>query len=262
MRGHVPRAVPTFIAAVAAVLAAVAPIATASAAAPGGLSINPALLERVARTGPVGAVTVRNTTSSSMRVTVRARPWRQPRSGVVAPDTRRTLARQLRVSPATFTLPAGQRRTVSVRLLRTPPRYSLYGSLEVIGTPPAARRAIRPRYRLIAGVRLNPPAARRVLRVRSGQVRSNGRRTVVALRNAGNTVMPVTGSVRIVGGTGTVRTTIAPARILPGATVDVNLRSGRLLGGRYRATITLRQGGRAIVSTRRSFTVPRAPTRR
>lgn len=241
--------------AITGLLFVAAAIVTTSAFAAGSLSISPAILETVAKPGRVGAVTVANTTSAPMRVTVRTRPWRQARSGVVTPDGRRTLSRQVRVSPASFTLPAGQRRAIDVRLLRAPAGGSLYGSVEIIGTPPAAKRGIRTRSRLIAGLRLNPLAAQRVLRVQVGRIRAGGRSALMAVRNAGNTVTPLTGSVRISGGSGTLRTTIAEARILPGATVDLSLRSGRLLAGRYTATVTLRQAGRRVASVKRRFTV-------
>ena len=246
---HTTRAVAAFF--------AVALVAAVSAAAAGGLSISPAVLETVAKAGRVGSVTVANTTSKPMRVTVRARPWRQPRSGIVAPDGRRTLGRQVRVSPSSLTLAAGQRRAVIVSLPNEPARGSLYGSLEIIGTPQGAAgvKAIRTRYRLIAGLRLNPPIAKRVFKVQVGRIRATGKGALMTLRNSGNTVTPVAGAVRIVGGAGTVRTTIAEARILPGATVDVSLRSRTLLGGRYVATVTLRQGSTSVASVKRSFTV-------
>jgi hypothetical protein len=115
--------------------------------------------------------------------------------------------------------------------------------------------AIRTRYRLVTALRLDPAAARRVLKVQVGRLRASGKTVLMALRNSGNTVMPITGSVRITGGAGTVRTTLAEARILPGATVDVSLRSGKLLAGRYVADMTLRQGGRSVATAKRAFRV-------
>jgi P pilus assembly chaperone PapD len=241
-------------AAIVLALASVATAATASAA--GGLGISPAIVEAVAAPGHAGIVTVSNTTSVAMRVTVRARPWIQPRSGIATPDRRHTLGR-VRVGPPSFTLPAGQRRAIDVSLLRAPAGGSLYGNLEIVGAPQGAppRGAIRTRYRLIAALRLDPAAAKRLLKVQVGRLRARGTTVLMALRNSGNTVMPITGSVRITGGAGTVRTTLAEARILPGATVDVSLRSGKLLAGRYVADMTLRQGGRSVATAKRVFRV-------
>ena len=229
--------------------------ATASATAAGGLSISPSVLETTAEPGRVGAITIANTSSMPMLVSVRAHPWRQPRSGVAVSDVRRSLG-GVRLNASSFRLAAGARRAIGVSLLRTPPGGSLYGNLEVVGTPQGPRPAngIRTRYRLIGALRLNPPAAARVLRVEIGRIKQRGRTAVVAVHNAGNSVTPVAGSIRIVGGAGVVRTTIAEARILPGKTVDVSLRSGRLQAGRYVADVTLRQGRTNVGKVKRRFT--------
>lgn len=245
----------TATALVAVALVALAVAATVGAA--GGLSIEPAVLERVAATGRAGDVTVANRSARPVRVTVRTRPWRQARNGTVVADTSRTLASRVRATPASFTLAPGQRRAIAVSLRRRPPGNSLYGALEVVGTPQGAvpRGAIRTRYRLIGALRLNPPVARHVLKVRVVRVRSSGRRILVTLRNDGNTASPISGSAVLTGGAGTQRTSVPATRILPGRTVDVSLRAAKPVPGRYTATITLRQGGRTVANVRRALRV-------
>src|SRR3954451_18594993 len=63
-----------------------------SAAARGGLSLSPALIERTAAPGAGGTVTVANHSGEKLDVTVAARPWRQSLDGSVRPDRRRTLS--------------------------------------------------------------------------------------------------------------------------------------------------------------------------
>ncbi len=240
--------------AIVAVLITCGATAAASTNAAGGLSIAPAFLEHEARQGPVGEIRVANGSAKALTVTVRARPWIQERGGGVRPDGRRTLA-QVRLGATTFTLAPGEARKVSATLPARPGSGSLYGAIDVIGTPQGARprNGILARYRLLGGLRLNPAAAQRRLRVRVGAPRGDRGGVVVPVRNTGNTVEPLTGSARIVGATGTLRATIAAQRILPGGLVEVRLRRGRLQAGRYTAAVTLRQGGRQVAKVTRSF---------
>jgi hypothetical protein len=242
------------VTAVAAVMIASGATAVASTTAAGGLSIAPAFLEHEAQPGSVGEIRVANGSAKALAVAVRARPWIQERGGAVAPDGRRTLP-QVRLGATTFTLAPGEARSVSATLLSRPGSGSLYGAIDVIGTPQGARprNGILARYRLLGGLRLNPAAAQRRLRVRVGVPRADAKGVVVPVRNIGNTVEPLTGSTRIVGATGTLRATIGAQRILPGGLVDVRVRRGRLQGGRYTAAVTLRQGGRQVAKVTRTF---------
>ncbi|HEX5926965.1 MAG TPA: hypothetical protein VFY45_24280 [Baekduia sp.] len=247
---------PIHITAIAAVLIVSGATAAASTTAAGGLSIAPAFLEHEAQPGSVGQIRVANGSAKALTVTVRARPWIQERGGAVRPDGRRTLG-QVRLSATTFTLAPGEARTVSATLLSRPAFGSLYGTIDVLGTPQGARprNGILARYRLLGGLRLNPSAAQRRLRVRVGAPRIDTKGVVVPVRNTGNTVEPLTGSTRILGATGTLRGTIASQRILPGGLVDVGLRRGRLQAGRYTAAVTVRQGGRQVAKVTRTFRV-------
>lgn len=247
-------------AAVAATAAATIAIAGApAAAAAGGLTIEPAILQKTAVRGSVGSLTVVNSTPRSMRIAVTPRPWIQRGDGMTVPDVRRRLA-GVRVTSGSFTLLPGQRRSIGVRLTGTPAARSLYGNIEVIGVPARqSRRGVAVRYRLISALRLDPPRSARRLGVAVGRVgltgRGAARRLLVAVRNRGNTIAPVGGSVRIVGATGSLRSTVAATRILPGRTVALPAHAGRLPAGRYVARIALSQSGRQVANVRRGFVV-------
>jgi hypothetical protein len=242
--------------------AGLAAFALPQAIAAGGLSISPALVEHLAQPGVVGSIEVKNTTSVPLAIKVAARPWRQARSGAVAPDRRKTLARQVRVSIGSFTLAPGARRSVAFTLLSAPSAGSLYGSMEVIGTPPKPKKraGIIAAYRLVGSLRLNPSAARRKLGLRLGAARVAGKGAKgaikVALRNAGNTVDPVRGTARVTGSRGSRTISIADKRIVPGATVDLPLGAVKgLPKGSYRVRVSLFQAGKPVLSTTRRFRI-------
>ncbi len=229
-----------------------------------GLSLTPQRIETIARVGATGTVTVANGTGRPVRVTVRVRPWRQARSGVVTPDPRRTLRRQVAVSPSAFRLAAGARRTVSIRLRRHPSGGSLFGGIDVVGVPLGAKplNGIVPRYRLVGSMRMSP--AKPVLRVRSGGLKVTGRSgrhaLVLPLRNRGNTVEPVTGRVTLMGPRGTRPNALKPIRIVPRRTVNLTLGTyrGLLRGqprGRYAIAVTLTQSGHTVLRSTRRFTL-------
>lgn len=243
---------------VAAIAAPVTLAATAPATAQdsGGLTLSPALIERTARVGSLGEIRVANTSKRAMKVTVAARPWLQARSGAVQPNGRKRLA-AVKLGARSFTLAPGASRAIAASLSTRPASGSLYGAVDVTGTPQGATPAsgVVTRYRLVGGLRLNPVRAQQRLRVRVGAARATRNRVVVAVTNRGNTVRPITGSVRITGPAGTLRSGIAAQRVIPGAAVDVPLRRTGLQRGSYRASVTLRQGGRTVARVTRSFRV-------
>jgi hypothetical protein len=241
--------------------AAPAPAAVAASAETGGLSLTPAIVERVARAGTAASVTVANTTDHTVRVTLRPRPWLQARDGTVSPDPHRTLKRLVGMSPASFTMSAGSRRTVRLTLRRHAPGGSLYGALDVSGVPRGTRlpNGITPRYRLIGSLRLNPrkPQAR----VRADALRVSGRggrqTLVLPLRNLGNTVAPISGRVVLRGPRGERPNVLEPVRVVPRRLIHITLGTyrGLLRGqrpGRYRLSITLSQSGRTVLRTTRT----------
>jgi hypothetical protein len=226
-------------------------------AAGGGLSVTPAVIERTAVRGDSAPITVVNSTSRPLKITVTPRPWTQSRSGAVAPDRRRTLLSRLGVDARSFTLPAGGRRTVTMRVKSVPSSGSLYGSVETTGLPTGApRHGITAAYRLISTLRLNPPASRRHLAVRASSLRVKGRAIALPVKNTGNTVSPVSGDVRVKGALGTRTATVHASPILPGATVDLGLGSTKgLPAGTYTVSVSLVQDGRKVLRTTRKLRV-------
>jgi hypothetical protein len=205
--------------------------------------------------------TVANTTEHTVRVTLRPRPWLQAVDGTVSPDPHRTLTRLVRMSPSSFTMSAGSRRTVRLTLRRHAPGGSLYGALDVSGVPRGVRlpNGITPRYRLIGSLRLNPRKPR--ARVRGGALRVTGRSgrhaILLPVRNVGNTVAPISGRVVLRGPSSERPNVLTPVRVVPRRLVTMTLGTyrGLLRGqrpGRYRVSITLSQSGRTILRTTRA----------
>lgn len=250
------------VAGAAATQVASADAPRATSAAQGGLSVTPSIVETTARKGATVSTSVTNTTGGKLRVRVNARPWKQARNGgAVAADRRRRLG-GVGLTVTRFTLAPNQRRSVTVTLRSLPSRRSLYGALEIVGKPVKRRRGINVAYRLVSSVRFNPAATARRYSVRAGSARVSGRGSSRALsilvRNAGNTVDPVGGSVSISGAGGGRSGTIPAVRILPGKLVA--LRAASLSGlrrGRYTARITLTQAGQRRATVTRSFKISR-----
>jgi hypothetical protein len=228
-------------------------------AAKGGLSVTPGILEHVARPGSVGALKISNTTSKPMKVRLAVHPWVQGRSGTVAPNRRRVLGR-LRPNRKTFWLRAGATKALGLRLVRRPKRRSLYGAVEVTGSPRyKGGKGVKVAYRLVTSLRLYPPKSARRYRARPRRLFEHG--TVkhgalfLAVKNAGNTIDPIGGRVRISGHNHTLSGVVTPQTILPGATV--NLRLTRLRGtlprGRYRVGVRLTQAGNRAGGLRRGI---------
>jgi P pilus assembly chaperone PapD len=234
-------------------------VAAATASAAGGLSVSPAILQSTARSGASGSATITNTSSRTLRVTVRARPWRQASNGKVSANRSRTLG-LIRVTPAKFTLTPGASRTVTVTLRRVPARRSQYGALDILGKPAKRRSGINIAYRLVSSLRFNPSAAQRRLRLSAGAAGTTGsgtrRMLVLRVRNRGNTVDPVGGTVSISGPGGGRSGGISPTAIIPGKAIRLRVLSlSGMRRGRYTASITLAQAGRNMMSVTRSFRI-------
>lgn len=226
-------------------------------AARGGLSITPGILEHAARPGGIGAVKIANTTAKPMKIGLAVRPWLQSRSGAVVPNRRRVLGK-VAPSRGSFGLRPGATRTVPLSLARLPANGSLYGAIEVTGTPRNRRgEGVRVAYRLVTSLRLYPPPAARRFGARAGRLLQNGTTRngalFLAVKNAGNTIDPIGARVRIAGRGHTLRVEAAPKTILPGATVNLRLArlSGSLPRGRYAVTVGLTQAGQGIGTVRR-----------
>jgi hypothetical protein len=156
------------------------------------------------------------------------------------------------VSDAKFTLAAGASKVVDVAVTTG---ASTFGGIEVIGIPSdAPTKGVIAGYRLISSVRLDP--ASRVYDVKAGKAKLVGkgskRALVLPVKNAGNTVEPISGSVSLKGPLGTRRSELGSVRILPGKTVNALLSSAKKLSsGSYTATVTLKQGGKTFSVTKK-----------
>ena len=224
-----------------------------SASAAGGLGVTPSIMQTTARAGASAAATVTNTSSRKLRVTVRARPWRQARSGKVTANRSRGLS-GVRVIGSKFSLSPGASRTIAVKLLHVPARKSLYGALEVVGKPAKKHAGINVAYRLISSIRFNPRASARKLRLGAGSTVVKKRVLSLKVRNHGNTVDPVSGSYSLSGPGGARSGAIGAKSILPGRLINLRLRS--LAGfrkGSYTVTVRLLQAGRIRATVTRHF---------
>jgi hypothetical protein len=226
-----------------------------AAQATGGLAISPIVIERQATVGASNILTVANKSREAVNVTVAARPWTQSASGKTSPNRRKTLP-EIAVSEDSFTLAPGANKEVTVTLRSAPRGNSLYGAVEVIGLPRdvASRKGVVAGYRLIGTMRLNPAAKTYNLSAGAARIVGKGsnRTLTLAVRNAGNTIDPVTGSVRLRGPLGTREVPVDGTRILPGKSLRLALaRTSRLQPGRYTAVVSLRQGSERLNVTKR-----------
>jgi hypothetical protein len=241
---------------VAAGLLAGCPLALAA----GGLSITPEIVEHVAQPGPIGSLTVSNTTAGPLAITVTPRPWLQAPGGAITPNPKKSLANQVIVSGHSFTLAPGDHRSLTLILAGMPIGGSLYGAIEVIGQPPAPAKTtgVVLGYRLVGSLRIDATAAQRRLRLKLASPRLIGsaarRQLVQALTNAGNTIDPVSGSARITGVHRTRTLKLAARAIVPGATVDLPLGATKgLPRGSYRVRVSLQQAGKTVLTATRSI---------
>ncbi|MBE2316179.1 hypothetical protein DVA67_009345 [Solirubrobacter sp. CPCC 204708] len=226
----------------------------AQAAQQGGVSITPATVERTAKRGAVGTITIKNTTKDTMRVTVNVRPWIQNRNtGAVALNTRASLSPYVRASPQTFNLRPGERR-VTFNMRRMTASGSLYAGFQVFAkqTKAKARNGIIPQWDLRGKMRLNPTRKNPNLRIGAADVvgRGNNRSLILAVRNTGNTLDPVGGTVSITGPTSR-NATIPQVGVVPGQVVY--LKGGALRGmraGNYTATWNVTIGGKRFTQKR------------
>src|SRR3984957_6553385 len=231
-------------------------VAGASLAAGGGVSISPGIFEHVASRGSVGSIKISNTTSTSMVVKVALRPWLQGLSGEMSPNRGATLS-EVGLNASSFTLGAGSSRTVGVSLTGTPPGRSQYGAIEVVGTPAGhAVKGIKLAYRLVSSLRLDAPTNAQSFRAQPGGLVEQGSARhgtlLLAVRNTGNTIVPIGGAVLISGQGRSLRASASTTEIVPEQTVNVPLTDllDSLPAGRYTVTVGLSQGGHALGTVR------------
>ena len=198
-------------------------------------------------------MTVANRSAAPMAVTVTPRPWVQAATGKVAPNRRGTLP-GVSVDKSTFTLAPGAEQVVTATLASAP------GGRLPLRRAGGHRRADRRRdaqgrrARLPAGRRAPDPAGGAEVHDHGGQRQGVRRTAVIPIKNTGNTLDPVAGSVKVKGASGTKNLTVASVKILPGKTV--NLPAGtKLAKGSYTATVSLTQHGKKALSVTKKFKV-------
>jgi hypothetical protein len=226
----------------------------AQASQQGGVSITPATVEATAKRGSIGSFTVKNTTKDTLRVTVTVRPWSQNRStAAVALNKRANLSPYVVGSPQSFNLAPGSR-SVKLRMKRMTQAGSLYGGIQVFAKQkkPKSTNGIIPQWDIVGRLRLNPSKKRPNLRVGATDVtgKGNNRALILAVRNIGNTLDPVGGTVKITGPTAR-NATIGQVSVVPGQVVY--LKGGALRGmkgGNYTATWSITQGTKRFTAKR------------
>jgi hypothetical protein len=219
----------------------------------GGLSVMPALIEHNAQPGELATLTVANRSAAALDVTVTPRPWVQAATGKVSPNRRSTLP-GVSVSQTKFTLKPGAETQVTATLSSAPSAGYLYGAMEVVGVPAdaATRKGVVLGYRLVGSLRVLPAAPKTLLT--AANAKASGSTAVIPVKYGGNTLDPVTGSVKVKGAAGTKNLTVAAVKILPGKTV--NLPAGtKLAKGSYTATVTLSQRGKRALNVTKKFKV-------
>ena len=221
----------------------------------GGLSISPVAVDRPTQVGAANAMTVANHTNAALDITVKARPWVQSSSGAVSPNRRSTLA-AVGISEQAFTLAPGATKDLNVTLKSAPAGGYLFGALEVIGIPSdiAKRKGVVTGYRLLGPLRYNAPTATYGLKAGTPKVSGKGSKQALtlAVRNTGNTLSPVGGTLRLKGPLGTKNLSIKATKILPGKSVSLALAHGSSLrAGSYTATISLVQNKKTTSITKR-----------
>jgi hypothetical protein len=219
----------------------------------GGLSVNPAIVERDANPGPIGTYTVANRSGAALAVTVTPRPWVQAASGKVSANRRAQLP-GVSVSQSTFTLAPGEERAVGVTLNAAPAGGALYGAVEIVGLPAdhATRKGVVLGYRLVATIRAHP--ANPTIGLVAGKAKATKGTAVIPVRNTGNTIDQVTGSVTLKGSRGSRNRSIQAVRILPGKQIQIPVGTA-LARGSYTATLRLNQRGRRVVNVTKRFRV-------
>lgn len=244
------------VAALGAGATALGQIAVAGSAAQdsaGGLSLMPATIEHNAQPGALSTMTVANRSATPLAVTVAARPWVQSASGKVSPNRRATLP-GVSVDKTSFTLAPGAEQPVTATLNSAPSAGYLYGAIEAVGVPTdlSKRKGVVLGYRLIGALRIVPAAPKTGLT--AGTAKAVKGTAVVPVKNTGNTLDAVSGTVRVKGARGTKSISLAATKILPGKTINVPLGT-KLAKGSYTATLSLKQRGKTALSATKKFKV-------
>lgn len=242
-------------------------VVAATADGVGGLQVNPLRIDASPTPGIIGRIRIANPSPHRMSISVEPRRWHQTANGDLAPGMRKIdKLRILKVSPRNFVLAPNAGRVVEVLLALVPRKGFLYATVVARGQTDRSRSGLDPRYQIATAVHLEPKAAKRRFRLRASHLRAvrHGRRYVsfaVTVRNLGNMVDPVGGTLAIRGNGLNTRVRISARPVLPEAKVRLrSARLPRLRPGTYRVIARLIQRGdtgRARATTSRRFRVLR-----
>ena len=108
------------------------------------------------------------------------------------------------------------------------------------------------RVRLVGALRILPAAPKTGLT--AGTAKAVKGTAVVPVKNTGNTLDAVSGTVRVKSARGTKSISLAATKILPGKTINVPLGS-KLAKGSYTATLSLKQRGKTALSATKKFKI-------
>jgi hypothetical protein len=219
----------------------------------GGLALSPALIEHGAQPGTLATVTVANRSAAPLAVAVTPRPWVQNAAGRVSPNRRKTLP-GVSVNQSKFTLPAGGEQQVIVSLNAAPSAGAEYGALEVVGLPTdaAKRKGLIVGYRVVGNIHVLPSSPKATLS--AGKIKVSHGTAVLPIKNTGNTIDAVTGSLSVKDARGTRNGTVKPVKILPGNKISLPLGS-KLLKGKATAKVTLKMRGKTVITFNKKFAV-------
>ena len=202
-------------------------------------------VNRAARAGSADKLFVVNNTGTALDVTAKPRPWIQSANGVAIPNRRGTLG-GVAVSEQSFTLAPGTRKELTITLNGVPSSGYLFGALEVVGLPAdlEQRKGVVAGYRLVSALRYAAATAKTSIKTGAVKVVGSGatKALTLSVRNTGNTLEPVSGTVKLKSALGTKNGSVKATRILPGKSIRLALLSGSALKpGTYTASITLTQ---------------------
>ena len=120
----------------------------------------------------------------------------QSASGKVSPNRRGTLP-GVSVDKASFTLAPGAEQAVTATLNSAPSAGYLYGAIEAVGVPTdlSKRKGVVLGYRLVGALRITPATPKTGLT--AGTAKAVKGTAVVPVKNTGNTLDAVSGTVRV-----------------------------------------------------------------
>jgi len=116
----------------------------------------------------------------------------------------------------------------------------------------AKRKGLVVGYRVVGALRFLPGVPKAALT--AGKIKASKGTAVLPVKNTGNTIDAVTGSVSVKSALGTKNQTVQAVKILPGNTINIPLGT-KLSKGSATAKVTLNQRGKRALQLTKKFTV-------